>query len=104
MGLSDNLLLSIVRAWDYEKPLLVAPAMNTLMWNHPATVLHLRTLQQWGVRVIYPVSKVLACKDEGKNGLVNVDPPCLLHSLMSIAIPLCFAREWRLSCRGYHCV
>lgn len=31
-GLCDNLLTSVVRAWDYAKPMIVAPAMNTYMW------------------------------------------------------------------------
>lgn len=31
-GLCDNLLMSIVRAWDFNKPFIVAPAMNTYMY------------------------------------------------------------------------
>ncbi|KAK9995546.1 hypothetical protein SO802_020232 [Lithocarpus litseifolius] len=34
-GLCVNLLTCIVRAWDYNKPLFVASAMNTFMWNNP---------------------------------------------------------------------
>ena len=36
-GLADNLLTSTLRAWDLTKPVLIAPAMNTFMWDHPAT-------------------------------------------------------------------
>ena len=37
-GLADNLLTCIVRAWNYkEKPLVVAPAMNTCMFENPIT-------------------------------------------------------------------
>ncbi|XP_066167235.1 phosphopantothenoylcysteine decarboxylase isoform X1 [Oryza sativa Japonica Group] len=43
-GLCDNLLTCIVRAWDYSKPLFVAPAMNTFMWNNPFTSRHLETI------------------------------------------------------------
>ena len=34
-GICDNLLTSIVRAWDHARPLILAPAMNTLMWGQP---------------------------------------------------------------------
>jgi phosphopantothenoylcysteine decarboxylase len=50
-GLCDNLLTCVVRAWDWDKPLLVAPAMNTFMWDSPFTARHLDTLQQLGARV-----------------------------------------------------
>lgn len=36
-GLCDNLLTCVVRAWDFAKPLVVAPSMNTLMWESPFT-------------------------------------------------------------------
>ncbi|KAL0326294.1 UNVERIFIED_CONTAM: putative phosphopantothenoylcysteine decarboxylase [Sesamum radiatum] len=39
-GLCDNLLTCIVRAWDYSKPMFVAPAMNTFMWNNPSRPSH----------------------------------------------------------------
>ncbi|MDQ2731144.1 MAG: phosphopantothenoylcysteine decarboxylase [Armatimonadota bacterium] len=43
-GLSDNLLTCLYRAWDRTRPILVAPAMNTFMWDHPLTRQHLRLL------------------------------------------------------------
>ena len=36
-GLADNLVSCVARAWDFTRPLLVAPAMNTAMWDHPFT-------------------------------------------------------------------
>lgn len=36
-GLSDNLVTCIVRAWDFNYPLIVCPAMNTLMYNSNIT-------------------------------------------------------------------
>lgn len=44
LGLSDNFLTCIARAWDFHKPLVLAPAMNTLMWQSPITRRHLRQL------------------------------------------------------------
>ncbi|GIM14859.1 hypothetical protein Vretimale_17744, partial [Volvox reticuliferus] len=70
-GLADNLLTCVVRAWDFTKPLLVAPAMNTAMWASPFTSRHLDTLTQLGVNVVVvpPVSKRLACGDEGTGAM-----------------------------------
>ncbi|KAJ8458025.1 hypothetical protein OPV22_030951 [Ensete ventricosum] len=64
-GLCDNLLTCIVRAWDYSKPIFVAPAMNTLMWNNPFTKRHLDAINELGVNLIPPVTKRLACGDYG---------------------------------------
>ncbi|GBF90347.1 phosphopantothenoylcysteine decarboxylase [Raphidocelis subcapitata] len=64
-GLCDNLLTCVVRAWDFDRPLLVAPAMNTLMWDSPFTRRHLDALAQLGVAVVPPVGKRLACGDVG---------------------------------------
>jgi phosphopantothenoylcysteine decarboxylase len=36
-GLADNCLTCVYRAWDMKRPIVLAPAMNTLMWEHPAT-------------------------------------------------------------------
>lgn len=68
-GLCDNLLTCVARAWDYSKPLLVAPAMNTHMWDHPFTARHLDLLQQLGVQVVPPVAKRLACGDVGQGAM-----------------------------------
>ena len=47
-GACDNLLTCVARAWDFDKPILVAPAMNTHMWTHPVTSGQLETLGAWG--------------------------------------------------------
>ncbi|KAL3896148.1 MAG: hypothetical protein SGARI_007248, partial [Bacillariaceae sp.] len=50
-GLCDDTLSCVVRAWDFGhssrqgKPLLLAPAMNTAMWDHPLTQLQLATIE-----------------------------------------------------------
>ncbi|KAK6510065.1 hypothetical protein TWF481_004778 [Arthrobotrys musiformis] len=70
-GFSDNLLLSVVRAWDVGKVIAVAPAMNTLMWDHPVTGRQIGVLEgEWGwFRVLRPVEKVLACGDSGSGAM-----------------------------------
>ena len=44
LGISDNFLTCVFRAWDFSKPVILAPAMNTLMWESPVTRRHLRQL------------------------------------------------------------
>ncbi|KAG0136503.1 flavoprotein [Tuber indicum] len=74
VGRCDGLLLSVLRAWDWARAgIVVAPAMNTLMWTHPVTSGQVETLKAWGVEVLMPVSKVLACGDEGVGGMVGVE-------------------------------
>lgn len=82
-GISDNLLTSVLRAWDTtgmvdsrEKKVFVAPAMNTAMWRHPITAKQVRTLEEevgwheW-VRVLRPVEKELACGDTGDGAMMD---------------------------------
>ena len=44
VGLCDNCLTCVWRAWDLAKPVVLAPAMNTLMWQHSFTRRHLRAI------------------------------------------------------------
>ncbi|XP_010537498.1 PREDICTED: probable phosphopantothenoylcysteine decarboxylase isoform X2 [Tarenaya hassleriana] len=55
-GFCDNLLTSIVRAWDYEKPIFVAPAMNPSMWSNSFTEKHKASLEEMGINLILPMS------------------------------------------------
>ncbi|NBO91618.1 MAG: phosphopantothenoylcysteine decarboxylase [Planctomycetia bacterium] len=67
-GLADNCLTCIYRAWDPARPIVVAPAMNTLMWEHPLTARHLNALTFDGLplpRIVGPITKQLACGDVG---------------------------------------
>jgi phosphopantothenoylcysteine decarboxylase/phosphopantothenate--cysteine ligase len=58
-GISDDFLTTMYLATN--APVLVAPAMNVNMWEHPATKTNLETLRQRGVRVIEPGTGELAC-------------------------------------------
>lgn len=61
-GLADNLLSSCALAADC--PLVIAPAMNNRMYEHPATQANLRTLRERGARIVEPDSGRLASKGE----------------------------------------
>jgi phosphopantothenoylcysteine decarboxylase / phosphopantothenate---cysteine ligase len=58
-GLADDFLSTTYLA--FTGPIVLAPAMNTNMWNHPATQANLRTLRERGHIIIEPGSGPLAC-------------------------------------------
>lgn len=70
-GLGDNLLLSLFLAHDWKKPYIIAPAMNTKMWTHPATKKSLKQLVEWGANVLEPNTGDLACGDYGPGRMVE---------------------------------
>ena len=65
-GLADNLLTSSALA--SVAPLVLAPAMNNRMWEHPATRANLDTLRARGARVVGPGTGELASKGESGTG------------------------------------
>jgi phosphopantothenoylcysteine decarboxylase len=95
-GLSDNCLTCVWRAWDPQRPVVLAPAMNTFMWEHPLTGRHLRQLAPDAgrepmpastgleevvaeinargprLRIVPPQSKRLACGDVGLGAMAEV--------------------------------
>ncbi|MGO1074865.1 bifunctional phosphopantothenoylcysteine decarboxylase/phosphopantothenate--cysteine ligase CoaBC [Inquilinus sp. CA228] len=62
-GLADDLATTALLATD--KPVLVAPAMNVRMWDHPATRDNLALLQRRGVRLVGPNQGEMACGEYG---------------------------------------
>lgn len=74
-GICDNLLTCVVRCWDPKKAIFLAPAMNTMMWDHPITADQLKTITGWGfnITLIPPVTKLLACGDYGTGGMESID-------------------------------
>jgi phosphopantothenoylcysteine decarboxylase / phosphopantothenate---cysteine ligase len=62
-GLADDLASTILLAAD--KPILIAPAMNTRMWRHAATVANLALLERRGVERVGPNAGPLAERESG---------------------------------------
>src|ERR1700728_4571320 len=58
-GIADDFLTTLYLAT--QAPVLVAPAMNVNMWEHPATQANLEALRERGVRVVEPGAGSLAC-------------------------------------------
>jgi phosphopantothenoylcysteine decarboxylase len=95
-GLADNCLTCVWRAWDTSRPVVLAPAMNTLMWEHPLTRRHLALIAanagvsvpdhldldrviEWinqncpTLRIVSPQSKRLACGDVGIGAMAALE-------------------------------
>lgn len=69
-GLSEDMLTAVAMAT--AAPILIAPAMNTGMWNNPATRANIDILRERGVEIVEPVSGRLACRTEGEGKLAEV--------------------------------
>ena len=71
LGLAGDLASAALLAAD--KPVLVAPAMNSAMWAHPAMQQNLATLKSRGVRTVGPAAGDLACGEVGEGRMAEVD-------------------------------
>ena len=68
-GLAGDLATTLLMATD--KPVLIAPAMNVRMWEHPATRRNLATLRDDGVAVVGPDDGAMACGEFGAGRLAE---------------------------------
>ena len=69
-GIADDMLSTTVMAT--RAPVLVAPAMNTGMWENAAVQQNVKTLRARGIEIVAPVSGHLACGDSGAGKLEDV--------------------------------
>ena len=72
-GIADDALTCIALALNPNAKLLLAPAMNGKMWQHPATQQNVATLKTRGARVVGPDSGMLSCGYEGVGRLEVVE-------------------------------
>jgi len=84
LGMADDLLTTLCLAT--RAPIWVAPAMNTYMWEHPATQSHVKTLQERGVTFLGPASGEQACGEIGMGRLV--EPEDIIAQLFPHSQPL----------------
>lgn len=68
-GIADDMLTTTVLAASCQK--IVAPAMNTGMYDNPITQRNLQILKDYGVQIIEPASGWLACGDVGRGRMPN---------------------------------
>ena len=71
LGISDDLFSATLLT--ARSPVLIAPAMHTEMWEHPATRTNMDTLRGRGVHVVGPVSGALSSGDEGPGRMAEPD-------------------------------
>lgn len=82
-GRADDLLTTLCLARDC--PLLVAPAMNRQMWEHPATRRNVQTLQADGVAIVGPAAGDQACGEIGMGRML--EPEELLEAVIAFFTP-----------------
>ncbi|MBI3830245.1 MAG: hypothetical protein HY291_12055 [Planctomycetes bacterium] len=73
-GMADELLAAL--CLTARCPILICPAMNVQMWEHPATQRNVKTLGQYGYRLLGPASGNLAC---GMTGAGRMAEPAEIH-------------------------
>ena len=83
-GIADDMLTTTVLACRCPK--IVAPAMNTAMFENPITQDNIETLQSYGFTVKFPAEGYLACGDVGAGKLPEPDV-LLTHIYQEIAFP-----------------
>ncbi|GHA02203.1 bifunctional 4'-phosphopantothenoylcysteine decarboxylase/phosphopantothenoylcysteine synthetase [Ignatzschineria ureiclastica] len=69
MGMADDLLTAICLAT--EKPIVLAPGMNRLMWRNIATQTNIATLKQRGVHILMPGNGAQACGEIGEGRMLE---------------------------------
>ncbi len=78
-GIADDFLTTMYLAT--KAPVLVAPAMNVNMWNHPATQANVEVLRKRGVRIIEPGTGSLACGMVGTGRLA--EPEAIANAVLN---------------------
>ncbi len=78
-GLANDLATTTLLATD--KPVLMAPAMNVRMWNHPATQRNLATLSQDGIGLVGPDDGAMACGEFGPGRMA--EPQAIFEAILA---------------------
>ncbi len=91
-GIADDLASTLYLAHDFKKPFIVAPAMNTKMYEHPQTQRSVSHLKSIGVSILEAGSGILACGEIGYGKLLEpeimlVEINRLLKSIGAIETP-----------------
>ncbi|MBI4357251.1 MAG: bifunctional phosphopantothenoylcysteine decarboxylase/phosphopantothenate--cysteine ligase CoaBC [Gammaproteobacteria bacterium] len=83
MGLADDLLTTLCLATT--APIVIAPAMNPVMWQQETTQAHIALLKKRGIHILGPVEGKHACDEEGLGRMM--EPEGLVESLSHLFAP-----------------
>jgi phosphopantothenoylcysteine decarboxylase/phosphopantothenate--cysteine ligase len=87
-GLADDLLSTLVMASRADVPVVLAPAMNTAMWENPLVRRNLATLAEVDggrrYRIVEPAEKTLACGETGIGALA--EEPRILAAIVEVGV------------------
>ena len=79
-GLADDFLTTMYLATT--APVVIAPAMNVNMWNHPATRANVKTLRDRGTTIVEPDAGYLACGMTGSGRLAAIEE--ITHAVLNV--------------------
>ncbi len=79
-GIGDDLISTLFLAYELQKPFLIAPAMNTNMYFHPATQKSIVALKDMGCIILEAASGILACGENGYGKLL--EPELILQEVL----------------------
>lgn len=92
-GICDNVIMdTLLVASGLKKKIVVAPAMNTSMWESWQNKRNIAILKDNGVEFVYPTVKKLACGDYGIGGLADV----------KAIVDRTLGRRWKFPLDGYY--
>jgi len=80
-GICDDLLTTTVCAC-WEKPILLAPAMNDKMWANPVVQRNTETIKKQGIKIAGPAKGRLACGDEGEGRML--EPEQIIEEIVKL--------------------
>lgn len=72
-GIADDMISTVALALKQDVPKLIAPAMNTYMYQNPITQKNLARLKEVGYKEIEPREALLACGDYGRGALATLE-------------------------------
>lgn len=82
-GLGDNLPTLSYLAFDFTKPFVIVPAMNTQMYLHPRTQLSMNFLKETGVHILPTNEGLLACGESGPGRML--EPAEIIEALRNLS-------------------
>ncbi len=80
-GIADDALSTLLLAFSH-KLVIMAPAMNSDMWAHPAVQRNIETLRGWGIRLVGPAEGELACGTSGTGRMA--EPETIAEAVNSL--------------------